>query len=111
MHTEQIELDTLLKHNNTKLDPINSSGLNELEPPPEYPGAHLNQIHSYPPHDGMPVLLEHIGIKYTIIQPVPNTCHLPKIIDPDKPLKWWEILIIGLAAVGIGYLIVKTLKQ
>ena len=83
----------------------------ELEPPPEYPGAHINQLHSYSPHDGIPVLLEHIGIKYTVIQPVPNTCHLPKIIDPDKPLKWWEILIIGLAAVGIGYLILKVIKK
>jgi len=83
----------------------------ELEPPPEYPGAHLNQLHSYSPHDGIPVLLEHIGIQYAIIQPVPNTCHLPKIIDPDKPLKWWEILIIGLAAVGIGYLILQAIKK
>lgn len=83
----------------------------ELEPPPEYPGAHVNQLHSYSPHDGLPILLEHIRTEYTIIQPVPDTCHLPKIIDPDKPLKWWHFLIIGLAVVGIGYLMVKILKE
>lgn len=83
----------------------------ELEPPPEYPGAHLNQIHSYPPHDGMPILLEYIGIKYIILTPIPDTCHLPKIIDPDKPLKWWEMLLLGVAAVGIGYLILQIFKK
>ena len=83
----------------------------ELEPPPEYPLAHINQIHSYSPHDGMSPLLGLLGIKYEIIPPVPKTCHLPTIIDPDKPLKWWEIVIIGVAAVGIGYLIVKALKD
>lgn len=83
----------------------------ELEPPPEYPGAHLNQVHSYSPHDGMPVLLDHIGFRYTIIHPIPDTCHLPTIIEPDRPLKWWQFLIIGLAAVGIGYLIYKSIKS
>ena len=83
----------------------------ELEPPPEFPGAHRNQIHSYPPHDGMPILLEHIGLEYTVISPIPDTCHLPKIIDPDKPLKWWEMLLLGVAAVGIGYLILQIFKK
>ena len=83
----------------------------ELEPPPEYPGAHINQIHSYPAHEGIPVLLDHLGIRYTVIQPIPDTCHLPTMIDPDKPLKWWHFLIIGLAAVGIGYLIIRVLKN
>lgn len=83
----------------------------ELESPPKYPFAHINEIHSYPPHDGMHVLLNLIEIKYEIIQPVPETCHLPTIIDPNKPLKWWEILIIGIAAVGISYLILKALKK
>ena len=83
----------------------------ELEPPPEYPFAHMNEIHSYPPHEGMPILFELLKIKYEIIQPVPDTCHLPTIIDPDSPLKWWHILIIGIAAVGISYVIVKALKK
>jgi len=83
----------------------------ELEPPPEFPGAHLNDIHSYPPHEFLPGVLDHIGINYKIIPPVPNTCRLPKIIDPKKPLKWWEILIIGLAAVGIGYVVLQLLRK
>ena len=83
----------------------------ELEPPPEYPGAHLNSVHSYPAHDATPILLEHAGIEYTIIQFVPDSCHLPKIVDPKNPLKWWEMLIIGLAVVGLGSLIVKVLKS
>ena len=83
----------------------------ELEPPPEYPLAHINQIHSYPPHKGIALLLSLLGIKYKIIPPVPKTCHSPTIIDPDKPLKWWEIVIIGVIAAGIGYLIVKAIKN
>ncbi|AJM91723.1 hypothetical protein [Nitrosopumilus piranensis] len=83
----------------------------ELEPPPEYPGAHLNQKHSYPPHDGIPILLDKIGIGYSIIPPIPDTCNLPKIIKPDGPLKWWEMLLIGVAAVGIGYLILQIFKK
>lgn len=92
---------------------VMSNGIieSEMEPPPEYPGAHLNQIHSYPSHDGLSVLLDFIEIKYIIIEPVPQSCHLPTIIDPNKPLKWWELLIIGLAAVGIGYLIIQALKK
>ena len=92
---------------------VMSNGLieSELEPPPEYPGAHLNQKHSYPSHDGLPTLLKHIGIKYTIIKPIPSTCHLPTIINPDRPLKWWEILLIGLAAVGFAYVLVQLIKS
>ncbi len=83
----------------------------ELEPPPEYPGAHTNQIHSYPSHDGLPVLLEQIGIEYSVITPIPDTCSLPKIIKPDRPLKWWEMILLGIIALGIGYLILQIFKK
>ena len=83
----------------------------ELEPPPDYPGAHLNQKYSSPSHDGIRPLLNHIGIDYTIIEPIPETCNLSKILRPDRPMKWWEIMIIGLAAVGLGYLLIREFKK
>lgn len=83
----------------------------ELEPPPEYPGAHINGIHSYSPHTGMAVLLQRLRLKYTIILPIPKTCKLPTIIDPNKPLKWWQIVILGVVVVGVGALIVQALKK
>ena len=67
----------------------------EFEPPPEYPGAHLNQKHSYPPHEGLPFLLNNIGLKYTMCAPIPDTCNLPKIIKPDRPLSAWEMALVS----------------
>ena len=83
----------------------------ELEPPPDFPSAHLNQKYSFPPHSGMPSLLDLINIDYSIISPIPETCKFPKIITPDNPLKWWEMVLIGLAAVGLGYVIIQALKK
>lgn len=86
---------------------VMSNGIieSELEPPPEYPGAHINPIHSYPSHKEISILLEHIKIKYTIIPPIPETCRFPTIIAPNKPMRWWEMLIVGgVAAAGIKYL-------
>lgn len=83
----------------------------EFEPPPEYPGAHLNQKHSYPPHEILPLLLNTIGLKYTMSTPIPDTCNLPKSIKPDRPLSSWEMAFIVLAALGTGYLIYKIFKK
>ena len=83
----------------------------EFEPPPEYPGAHLNQKHSYPPHVGLPFLLNNIGLKYTTCAPIPDTCNLPKIIKPDRPLSAWEMALVLLAALGVGYLFYQIFKK
>ena len=83
----------------------------ELEPPPDYPSAHLNQKYSFPSHDGIQAVLSHVEIGYTTIDPIPETCKLSNIIHPDKPLKWWEFMIIGLIAVGLGYVLIQALKK
>ena len=83
----------------------------EMEPPPEYPGAHLNQKHSYPSHELLLAMLNSIGIGYTMRTPIPDTCNLPKIIKPDRPLLWWEIILIGLAALVVSYLLYQIFKK
>ena len=83
----------------------------ELEPPPEYPGAHLNQKHSYPSHEILPALLNRIGIGYTMRPPIPDTCTQPKINKPDRPLSTWEMAAIGLVALGAGYLMYLIFKK
>ena len=55
----------------------------------------------------VPIPREHLPI----IEPVPETCNLSKILRPDRPMKWWEIMIIGLAAVGLGYLLIREFKK
>ena len=83
----------------------------ECEPPPEYPGAHMNQIHSFSPHVGMPALLDHVGVLYDVILPVPDSCKVPKIFPTDRPLKWWELaLVLGVGAL-LAYLIIQALKK
>ena len=83
----------------------------ECEPPPEYPGAHINQSHSFSPHIGISALLDHIGITYKIIQPVPDSCTTPIISLPDRPLKWWEMIVVGGIGVLLAYLIIQALKK
>ena len=83
----------------------------EAEPPPEYPGAHLNQKHSFSPHMVLPILLDAIGLKYTMSTPIPDTCNLPKINKPDKPLSAWEVVFVLLAAIVVGYLTYKIVKK
>ena len=83
----------------------------ELEPPPDFPGAHLNPKHSFPPHDRIPALLNFFKLDYTTILPIPKTCKFPKVIIPNNPLKWWVMLLIGLVAVGLGYVIIQALKK
>ena len=83
----------------------------EIEPPPEYPGAHLNQKHSYPSHEGLLLLLRKIGLKYTMNKPIPDTCNWPKIIKPDRPLSAWEMALVVVTAIGAGYLMYKIFKE
>ena len=79
--------------------------------PSDYPGAHPNQKYRFPSHKGIQELLDLVEIDYAIIHPVPKTYSLPKIITSDKSLKRWEILIIGLLAVGVAYVLLQELKK
>ncbi|MBA4718154.1 MAG: hypothetical protein HRO68_03260 [Nitrosopumilus sp.] len=57
----------------------------EMELPPAYPAAHLNQEHSYPAHQETEEVLRVAEIEYEIINPIPNTCLNRKIKKPDNP--------------------------
>ena len=83
----------------------------ELEPPPEYPIAHLNQRYSYSPHLGLPLLLSQIGLEYKIRTPIPDTCNLPEIIKPGRPLSAWETVLALLGIIVVCYLLYQGLKK
>lgn len=83
----------------------------EMEPPPEHPGAHVNSTHSFPPHEMIEELLNKMKIKYTVITPVPKTCIEPEIIEPNHPLEWWKMLILGLLGVAAAFIIIKAAKR
>jgi len=92
---------------------VMSNGIieSEMEPPPEHPGAHLNQIHSFPPHEDVQVLLNKMNLQYNTIHPIPRTCVEPNIVEPNNPLKWWEILALGLAGAAAAFIILKATKS
>ncbi len=82
----------------------------EMEPPPEYPGAHVNPTHSFPPHKIVEELLNKMKIKCDILTPVPKTCIEPEIIEPNHPLEWQKMLILGLLGVVAAFIIIKAAK-
>jgi len=82
----------------------------EMEPPPEHPGAHINPTHSFPPHKMIEELLNKMNISYAVLTPIPKTCIEPEIIDPDHPLEWWEMLVLGLLGVAASFIIIKAAK-
>ena len=80
----------------------------EMEPPPAYPAAHLNQEHSYPAHQETEKILREAKIEYDIINPIPNTCLDRKIKKPDNPTHAAGFAIGGGAFLGIaGYFLKK----
>lgn len=83
----------------------------ELEPPFEYPGAHLNQIHSYSAHKEIKMILDDIGINYYPPDRIPETCLTPRIIRPDTPMH--AATMIGLGILGIlgGLLIREAMRE
>ncbi len=91
---------------------VMSDGLieSEMEPPPERPGAHLNQIHSFSSHETIEPILQSLDLRYETIHPIPDTCIDPKIIEPNSPMKWWHFLLLGLAGVAAAYIILKASK-
>ena len=83
----------------------------ELEPPPEYPGAHLNQKHSFSPHKELNLLLKKIKIRYRMRTPIPETCNYPEENEPDRPLLWQKILLIGIVPLVTTYIAYKIAKS
>lgn len=72
----------------------------EIEPPPEYPLAHINQRHSYSAHRAVVDVLGKCGIRFRTVHDVPPTCLDPIVDRPSKPTHW-KVLVGALAAAVI----------
>lgn len=83
----------------------------ELEPPSEYPGAHLNQEHSYPAHKEIAKILPEISITYSISSSIPDTCLKPRIIKPDRPIHVATMIGLGILGVLGGLLIREAMRE
>ena len=70
----------------------------EIEPPQDYPMAHLNPTHSFSAHPELKVLLTTIQIPYKCKQKPPDTCIRRQIIPPQNPTHRDAFLVAG----GIG---------
>ena len=77
----------------------------EMEPPPAYPGAHLNQEHSYSAHKEIKeILSEHTSVNSFVERNIPSTCRNPIIKKPDNPTHTKTIAVAGIAIAGIAAL-------
>ena len=72
----------------------------EMEPPPDYPGAHLNQEHSYSAHREVQEVLHITKTPYHLKRRVPTTCLQPVIKKPKNPTHITTI-IVGVALVAV----------
>ena len=72
----------------------------EIEPPPEFPFAHLNQTHSYSAHAEVDAMLRGLGIGFRTARTVPKACLNRVVVPPRNPTHW---LVFAIAAgAGIG---------
>jgi hypothetical protein len=70
----------------------------EIEPPQDYPIAHLNSIHSYSAHPELNVLFTTMQISYKCKKNPPPTCIHRQIILPQNPTHRDTFLVAG----GLG---------
>ena len=83
----------------------------EMEPPPAYPGAHLNQEYCYSAHREIEKILQHINFQYSIISDIPFTCISPIIKKPDNPIHAKTIAAVGLVTFVVLTLLHYLLKD
>jgi hypothetical protein len=67
----------------------------EIEPPQDYPMAHLNPIHSFSAHPELNVLLTTMQIPFKVKQKPPDTCIHRQIIPPQNPTRRDTFLVAG----------------
>ncbi len=78
----------------------------EMEPPPAYPGAHLNPEHSYSAHKEIEeVLSTKTTVTYNVEWDIPETCINPVIKKPQNPTHAKTIAAIGIVGVGLAALL------
>lgn len=82
----------------------------EMEPPPEYPGAHLNQEHSYSAHREVQEVLHITKTPYHLKRHVPTTCIQPVIKKPENPTHITTI-IVGVALVAVFAVAITALAK
>ena len=83
----------------------------EMEPPPAYPGAHLNQKYCYSAHKEIKKILQHINFQYSIISDIPSTCINPIIKKPRNPIHAKTIAGSVLAVFGLTIVLDQLLKD
>lgn len=82
----------------------------EIEPPPDYPGAHLNPEHSYSAHKQLEEILNLTQTPYHKKIPTPITCIRPIIKKPVKPTHVTTIVLgvtVVVVFVAVLYAIAK----
>lgn len=83
----------------------------EIEPPPEYPLAHVNPANSYSSHDAVRAILRECGIRFRMTVNVPPSCLNPAVVRPHRPTHWKKIAgIASVAALALlgAYLVNKA---
>ena len=83
----------------------------EMEPPPAYPAAHLNQEHSYSAHKETEQVLRLARINYDTISPIPTTCKNRKIKKPVNPTHAAGFALAGIIGITAGYILKKLLED
>ena len=85
----------------------------EIEPPPEYPLAHVNPAHSYSSHDAVRAILHECGMGFRMVAEVPSSCLNPAVVRPHKPTHWKKIAgVVSVAAlVLLGAYIANKVKS
>lgn len=84
----------------------------EIEPPPEYPLAHVNPAHSYSSHDEVLGILHECRIGFRMVADVPEPCLNPTVKRPNKPTHWKTIVgaVSVVALTLLGAYIASKLK-
>ena len=82
----------------------------EIEPPPEYPIAHINQKHSYSAHHAVIDTLGKCGIRFRTVHDVPPTCKDPVVDRPSKPTHW-KVFVAALVVAVIAFVGVLTANK
>lgn len=82
----------------------------EIEPPPSYPAAHLNQEHSYSAHHELVEVLNYAAIKYVPRTRTPLTCIQRLIKKPEKPTHIVIIAIVAVIVIAFAGVLVALAK-